>query len=236
MTASYFMKISIIVPIFNEEKHLSAFLLHLSEFKTQVHEIIFVDGGSEDNSAEIITRAGYKVTACKRGRARQMNSGADVAQGDVCVFLHADTYLPSNGISLIKAAMITKDWGRFNVCISGRSWLLPVIALMVNIRSRITGIATGDQAIFVKRHVFFSYGAYPIQPLMEDIELSTQLKKHSRPVCLRSCVETSGRRWESQGVCRTILLMWRLRWQYWRGVAIKDIAHQYQDIRSNKNR
>lgn len=230
------MSLSIIVPIFNEEDNLPSFLSHLAAFKGHVHEILFVDGGSDDDSVNLITRAGFMVLRSERGRAAQMNCGARAAQGSIYVFLHADTYLPENAIIDITNALQKKYWGRFNVCISGNSRLLHVVAFMMNLRSWYTGIATGDQTIFVRRDIFFSHGSYPLQPLMEDIALSVKLRAHSRPVCLKACVQTSGRRWESQGVWPTIILMWQLRWMYWRGVPVKEIASYYQELRCSKHK
>lgn len=228
------MSLSIIVPIYNEEENLPSFLSHLAKFKGGVHEIIFVDGGSDDDSVKLIARAGFQTLRSERGRASQMNCGARAAQGSVCVFLHADTYLPENAVAQITHALQKRYWGRFNVCILGRSRLLRVVAFMMNLRSWYTGIATGDQTIFVRRDIFFSHGSYPLQPLMEDIALSVKLRAHSRPACLKACVQTSGRRWESQGVWSTIILMWQLRWMYWRGVSVEEIASHYQELRCRK--
>ena len=228
------MSLSIIVPMFNEEENLPSFLPHLATFKKHVHEIIFVDGGSDDNSVELVTRAGFIVLRSERGRATQMNCGAQAAQGSVYVFLHADTYLPENAMACITHALKKKHWGRFNVCISGSSRLLRVVAFMMNLRSWYTGIATGDQAIFVRRDVFFLHDGFPLQPLMEDIALSVKLRANFRPACLKACVQTSGRRWESQGVWPTIILMWKLRWKYWRGVPVTEIARHYQELRCRK--
>ena len=230
------MSLSIIVPIFNEEENLPSFLSHLAEFKHHVHEIIFVDGGSDDNSAKLISRSGFTVLHSERGRAAQMNYGAKAAQGNVYVFLHADTYLPKNATAYINQALQKKHWGRFNVRISGKSRLLRVVAFMMNLRSWYTGIATGDQTIFVQRDVFFLHNGYPLQPLMEDIALSVKLRSHSRPACLKACVQTSGRRWDSQGVWSTIILMWKLRWKYWRGVPVTEIASYYRELRCNSNK
>ena len=230
------MSLSIIVPIFNEGENLPSFLSHLAKFKNHVHEIIFVDGGSDDNSVELISRAGFMVLRSERGRAAQMNCGAKAAQGSVYIFLHADTYLPENAMTHITRALQKKHWGRFNVCISGKSWMLPVVAFMMNLRSWYTGIATGDQTIFVRRDVFLLHNGFPLQPLMEDIALSVKLRAHSRPVCLKACVRTSGRRWESQGVWSTIILMWKLRWMYWRGVPVAEIASHYQELRCKNDK
>jgi rSAM/selenodomain-associated transferase 2 len=159
-----------------------------------------------------------------------MNAGAALATGDVLLFLHADTQLPEDAeISIVRALADNRlSWGRFDVRISGRPFMLRVVSRMMNLRSRLTGIATGDQAMFVTRTAFDAAGGFPDQPLMEDIELSSRLLSLSRPACIARCVTTSGRRWETRGVWRTILLMWRLRWDYWRGVPARQLAETYR--------
>lgn len=224
------MQISIIIPVLNEAAHLSDWLAHLLPMCAQGMEIIVVDGGSQDDSLAIATDWGAHVLSTERGRARQMNSGALQAQGDVLLFLHADTRLPPCCESTTWSEKLTKSkrvWGRFNVRIHGRPWMLRLVAWMMNRRSCLTGIATGDQAIFVRREAFIQVGGFPDQPLMEDIALSKRLLTLSRPLCLSDCVITSGRRWEEKGVWRTILLMWRLRWSYWRGVPASKLAKEY---------
>lgn len=226
------MRLSIIIPVLNEEKRLPDLLGHLAPLRDS--EVIVVDGGSEDGSRQAALRAGAQVIFSERGRARQMNAGAAVAQGDILLFLHADTLLPSSADRLIENAIRRSGrnsesaWGRFDVRIAGCSFMLPVVASLMNWRSRLTGIATGDQAMFVARHVFESVGGFPDQPLMEDVELSKRLLALSRPICLRDRVITSGRRWEAHGVWRTIWLMWRLRWAYWRGADAGELARLYQ--------
>jgi len=158
-----------------------------------------------------------------------MNAGAARADGELLLFLHADTRLPDHAdAAVLRAVAGGADWGRFDVSIEGRSALLRVVALLMNLRSRLTGIATGDQAIFVRRDLFQRLGGFADQPLMEDIELSRRLRAVSRPACLRARVRTSGRRWDSRGVWHTIVLMWRLRWRYWRGVPPEVLAREYQ--------
>ena len=208
------MRLCIIVPILNEAQRLPRLLDELAPLQRQGVEVILVDGGSDDGSAGMVEAAGFTLVRSARGRARQMNAGAALARGDTLLFLHADTRLPAQAIQSIEQALAagTACWGRFDVTLSGRSCLLWVVARMMNWRSRCSGIATGDQAIFVTRPVFDAVGGFPDQPLMEDIELSRRLKRRSRPACLRNRVLTSGRRWHGKGPWRTILLMWRLRW------------------------
>lgn len=227
------MQISIIIPVLNEAGRLPGMLGHLASLRS-CGEVIVVDGGSEDGSPQAASRAGAHVICSERGRARQMNAGASVAKGDVLLFLHADTVLPRSAEEAIETAIRLGGgadrhvWGRFDVSIAGRPFMLRVVASLMNWRSRITGIATGDQAMFMTRRAFESAGGFPDQPLMEDIELSRRLCALSRPVCIEDRVVTSGRRWESHGVWKTIWLMWRLRWLYWRGVPAGELAGLYR--------
>lgn len=222
--------LSIIVPMLDEAAMLPDLLAHLLHFRRRGAEVLLVDGGSRDGSAELADVMGFRVIRTERGRARQMNAGAQAAQGDVLLFLHADTRLPEQGDTLVQRALAggRRVWGRFDVCIAGYSRWLPVIAAMMSWRSRLTSIATGDQAIFVTRAAFETVGGFPDQPLLEDIELSRRLKQLSRPACPPALVLTSGRRWETRGVWRTIVLMWRLRFAYWRGADARRLAEQYR--------
>lgn len=233
--------ISIVVPMLNEAAALPALLGHLAGWRARGCEVVLVDGGSDDDSLAVARAAGFKVIATGRGRARQMNAGARSCSGAILLFLHADTRLPEAADARVRTALAgecpapalrtaaaTPAWGRFDVHIEGRPRMLRVVAALMNLRSRLTGIATGDQAIFVRRDVFAAVGGFPEQPLMEDIELSRRLLRVSRPACLRARVTTSGRRWEQRGVWRTIVLMWRLRWAYWRGVPPERLAEAYR--------
>ncbi len=224
------MEVSIIVPVLDEALALPALLTRLLPLQQRGCELLLVDGGSKDGSAGLAMSAGATLLHAQRGRARQMNAGAAHASGEALLFLHADSQLPEDALALVTAALSgkTHSWGRFDVRIAGRPAMLRVIGFMMNLRSRCSGIATGDQAIFVRRIVFESVGGFPDQPLMEDIELSQRLRKLSWPVCISQRVITSGRRWETHGVWRTMLLMWRLRWQYWRGVPAQQLAKTYR--------
>ena len=220
---------SIIVPVLNEAAGIGAALQALAPFRASGHEVIVVDGGSDDATAQLALAGADRVLTAPRGRARQMNAGAAVAHGGVLLFLHADTLLPPDADQLIRQALAGPQvWGRFDVRIAGQPRLLRVIAAFMNLRSRSTGIATGDQAMFMTRAAFDAVGGFPAQALMEDIEMSKRLLRLSRPVCLRARVVTSGRRWESRGVWRTLLLMWRLRFAYWRGAAPDQLAELYR--------
>ena len=222
-------KLSIIVPVLNEAEGITATLDALAPLRAAGNEVIVVDGGSHDHTVLLSRERADQVLDGPRGRARQMNAGAAVAQRDVLLFLHADTQLPPAADEHIARAMARGAvWGRFDVAIEGRSRWLPVVASMMNLRSRLSGIATGDQAMFVKRDVFQRLGGFADQPLMEDIDLSRRLRALRRPTCLRARVATSGRRWDSRGAWPTIVLMWRLRWRYWRGVAPDELAKAYR--------
>lgn len=225
------MKIAIVVPVFNEALALPRLMAHLAVVKetaNQDFELVFADGGSTDGTVALIEKTGFRVITSPKGRAWQMNAGAAQTIGDVLLFLHADTQLPMNALAEIKSNL-TGDicWGRFDVRIAGKPWMLAVVSRMMNWRSRLSGIATGDQAIFMTRAAFQSIGGFPEQALMEDIEASRRLRQLSRPACIASPVITSGRRWETRGVWTTILLMWRLRWSYWRGQSPQQLAELY---------
>lgn len=223
------MELSIIVPVLNEATQLPELFAHLLPFQRAGCEIIFADGGSTDSSAMLAEVAGFTVVKSARGRARQMNAGAARANGKVLLFLHADTRLPEGAIQHITRSLAgAKSWGRFDVCITGKPFMLRVVGTLMNWRSRLTGIATGDQAIFVRRIVFERLRGYSDQPLMEDVDLCKRLLGFSRPACITHCASTSGRRWETRGVWRTIFLMWRLRWEYWRGADAAALARLYR--------
>ena len=221
--------LSIIVPVLNEAQVITETLNALAAFRMRGHEVIVVDGGSQDGTAQLCGGLADVVMQSPRGRALQMNTGAAQARGEVLLFLHADTTLPPQAdASLLSAIAAGSDWGRFDVTIQGRSAMLPVIAALMNWRSRRTGVATGDQAIFVKRDLFEKLGGFANQLLMEDIALSLRLRAISKPACLSEKVTTSGRRWEKHGVWRTILLMWWLRLCYSLGASPDGLAKAYQ--------
>lgn len=223
------IKLSIIVPVRNEAAGLPAFLADLSARIEADLEVVFVDGGSTDGTPALLRVAGFGVLGSAPGRASQMNAGAAAARGEVLLFLHADTCLPKGFANAIARGLSGgKRWGRFDVVLVGRPVLLKLVAAMMNLRSRLTGIATGDQALFVRREAFDAVGGFPAQALMEDIEISRRLKRISPPACLRARVRTSARRWETRGLWRTVFLMWQLRWSYWRGVPADELARRYR--------
>ncbi len=220
--------LSIIIPVLNEAASIRSHLEQLQTLRSQGTEVILVDGGSIDGTTEQAQALADKITESACGRALQMNVGASISAGEVLLFLHADTRLPKSAFENIYNAIATKGiWGRFDVRIDGTHPVLRVVERMMNWRSRVTGIATGDQAIFVRRDVFEQLGGYPEQPLMEDIALTTALKSIASPVCLREYVITSGRRWDKQGMFRTIFLMWRLRSAYFFGADPFKLAIRY---------
>jgi len=222
--------LSIVVPVLNEADTVVATLRALEPLRARGAEVIVVDGGSGDATVVQAQGLADRVIDSPRGRATQMNAGAAAARGTRLLFLHADTHLPERAELLVAAALGDEPmaWGRFDVTIAGRSRMFPVIATMMNVRSRLTGIATGDQAMFMTRAAFAAAGGFPDQPLMEDIELSVRLRRLHAPACLRDRVLTSGRRWEQRGVWRTIVLMWRLRLLYAFGVSADRLARWYR--------
>jgi rSAM/selenodomain-associated transferase 2 len=220
------MKLSIVIPVLDEAAGISRTLASLATLRARGHELIVADGGSEDGTRELAAPLADRVIAAPRGRARQMNAGAAAATGEALLFLHADTTLPDAADRLVLAALGECSWGRFDVRIDGRSPLLSVVAFFMNTRSRLSGIATGDQAIFVRRAAF---AGFPEIALMEDIAFSRSMKQLSPPACLRETVTTSGRRWERNGVVRTVLLMWRLRLAYFLGASPDELARRYAE-------
>jgi rSAM/selenodomain-associated transferase 2 len=222
-------KLSIVMPVLDEGEGIAAALDRLSDLRALGTEVIVVDGGSRDATIQRTRPRADRVILAPRGRALQMNAGAEKASGGVLLFLHADTRLPADADHILLSGLERSGrvWGRFDVKIEGRSPLLRVIAWLMNIRSRLSGIATGDQAIFVRRAAFQAAGGFPAIPLMEDIALCKRLKRVSPPLCLRDCVVTSGRRWEKNGVINTMILMWRVRFAYFCGADPKKLAQQY---------
>ncbi|QCF25724.1 glycosyltransferase [Hydrocarboniclastica marina] len=222
------VKIDIVMPVLNEAEVITQSLERLQSLRVRGHRVILVDGGSRDatlaNSAGLVD----EVRVSAAGRALQMNEGARAQSGDVLLFLHADTRLPADAEAALEAFYgSARDWGRFDVRLSGRRPELRMIERMMSWRSRLTGIATGDQAMFVRRQTLVSVGGFPEIPLMEDVELSKRLRQRSRPYCVSSPVITSSRRWEQHGVWRTVILMWRLRFDYWRGTPPEELTKRY---------
>ncbi len=224
------VRLSVVIPALDEAERIGGVLAGLQAMRGRGTEVIVVDGGSRDTTPAIAQPLADRVISAPRGRARQMNGGAAAASGDVLLFLHADTLLPADADQHVRAGLESgaRVWGRFDVRIEGRARMLRVVAAMINLRSRLTGIASGDQALFVTRAAFDAVGGFPDQELMEDVELARRLLTHSRPLCLRGPALTSGRRWETRGVWRTIFLMWRLRWLYARGESPARLAERYR--------
>lgn len=223
------MPLSIIIPALNEADRIVAALAPLQPMRDRGAEVILVDGGSRDATLALASLLVDRTVASEPGRARQMNAGAAIASGETLLFLHADSLLPTAGDRLIAAALAgsPSGWGRFDIAITGRHVMLPVIGWFMNHRSRLTGIATGDQGLFVTRAAFELIGGYPDQPLMEDIEICRRLKKNGPPACLPEQITTSGRRWERHGIWRTIMLMWWLRLRYWMGATPESMHRAY---------
>jgi rSAM/selenodomain-associated transferase 2 len=226
-------RLSIIVPALDEEQHIGATLRGLAAARGRGAEILVVDGGSTDRTAEIARPLADRVLSSAPGRARQLNAGAAVAAGDLLLFLHADSLPPPDFDALLATAVCERAlaWGRFDVRIAGDNRSLCIVAALMNARSRLTGIATGDQGLFATRLLFERAGGFPVQPLMEDIAFCRIAKGIEPPLCLRQQVTTSGRRWARDGVLRTVLLMWRLRLAYFLGADPARLAGRYRDVR-----
>jgi rSAM/selenodomain-associated transferase 2 len=221
--------LSIVMPVLDEAARIAAALAALQPLRARGVEVVVVDGGSRDATLSRAQAGADRVLEAPRGRAAQMNAGAAAARADALLFLHADTALPPDATDRVTAALRSHAWGRFDVAIDGRARVLPLVAALMNRRSRWTGIATGDQALFMRRSAFDAMGGFALQPLMEDIEASRRLlARCGRPACLRARVVTSGRRWDERGAWTTIALMWRLRLLYRLGVPAERLAAAYR--------
>jgi rSAM/selenodomain-associated transferase 2 len=220
-------RLTIVLPVLDEAAIIVGALQALAPLRRRGAEVIVADGGSSDGTANLAQPLADRVIAAPRGRGAPMNAGAAVGTGEMLLFLHADTALPENADRSIARALARRAWGRFDLRIAGQHPLLSIVARMINWRSRLTGVATGDQAIFVTREAFYAVGGFPDLPLMEDIAISRRLKRLCRPVCIATPVVTSGRRWEYHGVLRTIVLMWRLRLAYYFGAEPARLAMRY---------
>jgi rSAM/selenodomain-associated transferase 2 len=228
------MRLSIVVPVLNEADGIARSLDSLQPLRRAGHEVIVVDGNSSDLTIQRAMPLADKIVTSPAGRSRQMNAGAAIANGDVILFLHADSVLPESCVAAISAGIdsTNRGWGRFNIRLTGDRFLFRVVEWFMNTRSRLTGIATGDQGIFVEQKLFDSVGGFPDIPLMEDVALSVSLKQIERPICLKATIATSSRRWEQHGAWPTIWLMWRLRYAYWRGADPSALAKIYYPNRS----
>ena len=225
--------LSIVIPVLDEARGIGAALAALGALREQGAEVVVVDGGSRDETRNLARKDCDRLVEAPRGRGAQMNAGAFAARGELLVFLHADTRLPADGARAIREALAHGEWGRFDVAIEGADRLLALVAAMMNIRSRLTGIATGDQAIFVRRAAFDAVGGFPEIALMEDVALCKRLRQRSAPVCLRERVTTSARRWRRHGTLRTIFLMWGLRLAYALGADPRRLARRYDVERTS---
>ena len=221
--------LSIVMPVLNDAHALTDALRSLEPLRRRGAQIIVVDGGSGDGSVDAARPLADVVLPSSRGRAVQMNTGASVARGDVLLFVHADTRLPVDADLLILEALARnhQSWGRFDVRLNSCHPLLRLVESLMNVRSRLTGIATGDQAMFVRRTTFEKLGGFPPIALMEDVAFAARLKRESKPLCLRARVTVSSRKWEREGAIRTILLMWRLRLAFFLGADPDELARRY---------
>jgi rSAM/selenodomain-associated transferase 2 len=224
--------IGVVVPVWNEAALLKDSIDGIRRLGADA--VIFVDGGSDDGSQDILRSAGVRWIHARRGRASQMNAGAAQIDSDIILFLHVDTHLSSSGLETARKAMAAPDCvgGRFDLRLSGsHRRLLALVAMSINLRSRLSRISTGDQALFVRRSVFEDMGGFADVALMEDVEFCRRLKRRGRIACLRAKLTASGRRWERHGILRTVALMWWLRLRYWLGADTASLARLYRDAR-----
>lgn len=221
-------RLSIVIPALDESCRIGATLERLQAARRRGHEVIVVDGGSRDRTPQLCAGRVDRLLSAACGRAAQMNAGAAAAQGDTLLFLHADTLAPEDVDRLIGCALAQQPgWGRFDIRLSGRHPLLRLVERLMNLRSRLSGIATGDQGLFVTQTWFQALGGFPELPLMEDVAFSRRLKRLARPYCLKAYLVTSSRRWETHGVIRTVMKMWWLRAAFFLGVPASRLARQY---------
>ena len=218
--------ISLIIPVLNEAASIVALLETLQDWRGAGHELIVVDGGSHDGTPQLAQKAASRVLRAERGRARQMNAGAAVVQGEWLLFLHADTYLPMSAAQSIVAAD-QAQWGWFDISLDHPGLMYGFIAWSMNRRARLTHVCTGDQAMFVRRQLFYRLAGFPDIPLMEDIAISKKLRRNSSPLVIAARATTSSRRWRQGGVFRTILHMWKLRCLYFLGVDPERLVKEY---------
>lgn len=222
-------KISIIIPTLNEQESIKACLNRLQPFRQRGHEVVLVDGGSSDNTVSLSDSLCDKIITSEKSRSLQMNAGANAASGHCFLFLHADTALPDNVHELLSNIDDIKNkWGRFDIRLSGQHYLFRIVETCMNMRSRLTGVVTGDQALFTGKELFYKVGGYPEIALMEDIAISSRLLSHSRPVCIEATVLSSSRRWEKNGVIKTIIKMWCLRLLYFFRYDTNRLARLYE--------
>jgi len=224
--------VAVVIPILNEATSLMENGKQF-QFLANCYDVMFCDGGSEDETCSLLQKYNLDYCHSPRGRALQMNTGAKFSKADIIVFIHADTSLSSSHIQAIQDVMSRESivGGRFDIRLSGQSLAFRIIEFMINLRSRITGISTGDQCQFVRRSVFEEIGGFPEQALMEDVAFSKRLKEYGEIACLNNKVITSSRRWEKHGIVKTVLLMWKLRFLYWLGTSPEKLAEIYRNVR-----
>ena len=222
-------KLSIVIPVLNEEKFLTRNQEMFTCLLKDGHEILVVDGGSQDNSLKTAYELGCRVFSTRASRGHQLHYGAERSKHELLLFLHADTLLPLNAAQAIVQTLSkpNQHWGRFNIRFSNSRLVFRIIAWLMNKRSCLTSIVTGDHAMFIRRECYFNCGGYSDIPIMEDVEFCSRLKKNKAPACLSDEVITSSRRWEQKGICCTVLMMWKLRLMFFFGVSPEKLVKLY---------
>ena len=223
--------ISVIIPIFNEEKILSKNASQFRELSNHT-ELIFVDGGSSDKSIEIAEGYG-KVLRSEKGRALQMNSGAKSASFDILLFLHADSYVSQHTPIAIEENMKKSNFlgGCLTQRLAKRGAVYRFIESFGNMRARITKVFYGDQGIFIRKNMFFEMKGFPEVPIMEDVLFTKKLRKLGKTVVLPEEVSVSPRRWEKKGIIRTISFYSLLNILSWMKISSERVRLLYDDLR-----
>lgn len=235
------MRLSVVVPVWQDDEALAALLAALQRQLTphplllQQVEVIVVQADdaprstpAELSSPHISLESGLSVTRllAPRGRGQQLDAGVRRARGEWLWLLHVDSEVPLAAFEYL-CSPLPPGWGRFEVQLGQETTAAKLIAASMNLRSRLSGICTGDQGMFVHRRLLDRVGGVPRQPLMEDIELSRRLGRLCRPLCPPIVLVTSARRWVRDGVVRTILMMWIFRLRYWAGASPDVLARDY---------
>lgn len=233
--------ISIVIPTLNESNYLADTLQSIFDAVSNPIEIIVVDGGSVDNTVEIAMKFGVQVVLCGNGRSYQMNAGATVATGDVLVFLHGDTLVPTGfdrwvekWSNLSKSSLLKEEQsiaGAFNLKINSDRLGLRWVEWGVKVRSKFFNLPYGDQALFLKASTFHELGGFPELPIMEDFVFVRSLSKRGKITIVPASVTTSARRWEQQGIFKTTIINQIMILGYYLGISPDRLKQWYRSTR-----